>query len=345
MIRIENLNVDLGEFNLRDIRLSVEENDFFVLIGPTGAGKTVLIEAVAGLVPVKSGRIFIRDRDVTRLPPEKRGISIVYQDYALFPHLTVLDNVLYGLHFHHVSREEKEARKKELVRQLNLDRLLHRYPGTLSGGELQRVALARALIIHPDVLLLDEPLSALDPGFREEIRDSLRTLHRHSDVTFIMVTHNFAEALSLGRSGAVINNGVIEQQGEIEDIFRRPQSRFVAGFVGMKNCSRAEFRGTKAVVDGLDIETGRKWENREGYIAIRPEDVVLSRKPLQSSMRNVFQGKITSVQDRGFFFEVSVAVRGAVFVSLITKSALLDLELRKEAGIWIAFKATAIHVF
>jgi molybdate/tungstate transport system ATP-binding protein len=345
MIQLEHLSVDLDEFHLRDVSLSVSENEFFMLMGPTGAGKTVLLEAVAGLVPVLDGRILIGGKDVTHLPPEKRGISIMYQDYALFPHLTVLDNIVYGLHFHRVDKEQKQKRKKQLVDQLNLGHLLHRYPATLSGGELQRVALARALIVRPAVLLLDEPLSALDPAFREEIRDALVTLQERSGVTFIMVTHDFSDALSLAQRACVINNGRIEQTGDIADIFQRPTSRFVADFVGMKNCYRVNFRDTKAVIDGIEIETGRTWWRAYGYIAIRPEDVVISRKPLDSSMRNVFEGRIGSVRDRGFFYEVKVLVWNTVFVSLITKSALFDLDIREGVRVWIAFKATSIHLF
>ncbi|MGQ9617293.1 MAG: ABC transporter ATP-binding protein, partial [Spirochaetota bacterium] len=248
MIRVKNLYVELKEFSLKNINISVERNQFFVLIGPTGAGKTVLLEAIAGLVRVKSGKIIIGKRDITHLPPEKRGISIVYQDYALFPHLTVYNNIIYGLHYHRVEKQEKNRRIKELVQQLNLDHLLHRYPGTLSGGELQRVTLARALVIHPDILLLDEPFSALDPGFREEIRMHLKRLHKTSNSTFIMVTHDFSEAISLGDKVAVINNGRIEQTGEINDIFERPHSKFVADFVGIKNIFLVNYKDTKAII-------------------------------------------------------------------------------------------------
>ncbi len=345
MIRIENLNVHLDEFRLTDINLTVRQNEFFILMGPTGAGKTVLLEAVAGLIPVKSGKIIIGNTNVTKLPPERRGMSIVYQDYALFPHFTVQENITYGLHFHRIGKQEQKQRLKKLVDQLNLTRLLHRRPATLSGGELQRVSLARALIIEPSVLLLDEPLSALDPGFREEIRMHLKQLHSSSGVTFIMVTHDFAEALSLAETAAVIHNGKIAQSGSISEIFEKPCSAFVADFVGIKNIFYVEYEKTAAITGDIEIETGREWPENHGYIAIRPEDIVLSRSPFASSMRNSFQGKVGSVSDKGFFYEVGVRVGKVFFTSLVTKKSLYKLRVHEGAAVYLAFKATAIHRF
>ncbi|MBW1800915.1 MAG: ATP-binding cassette domain-containing protein [Deltaproteobacteria bacterium] len=186
MIRIDHLNIRLKDFRLRDINLSVEENTFFVLMGPTGAGKTVLLEAIAGLIPLKSGRIYARDREINGLPPEKRGVGIVYHDHALFPHLTVMENIMYGLRFHRIDRAGAEKRCERLIDILNLSHILKRLPTNLSGGEKQRVALARALVVQPEVLLLDEPLSALDPNFREEVRNALKALHRSSKITFLI---------------------------------------------------------------------------------------------------------------------------------------------------------------
>lgn len=345
MIKIEKLNIDLDEFNLTDINLNIEENQFFVLMGPTGAGKTVLLEAIAGLVSVKSGRISIGKKDVTKLPPEKRGISIMYQDYALFPHLTVFENVNYGLHFQKMGKEDKKKRLEELGGKLNLSHLLKRYPLSLSGGELQRVALARALIIDPNVLLLDEPLSALDPGFREEIMNLLKKLHLSSGVTFIMVTHNFAEALALADQAAVLYDGKIEQVGTVKDIFQKPHSTVVADFVGIKNIFSGTYSGTKAIIGNILIETGRIPENSHGYIAIRPEDIVLSKGPLASSMRNSFKGKVTGIFDQGFFYEVHVRIESITFKSLITKGALLELKINEGKEVYVSFKATAIHNF
>ena len=345
MIKIENLNIRLLDFNLHDIKLEIGENEFFILMGPTGAGKTVLLEAIAGLVPIKSGRIIIEKKDITKLAPERRGISIVYQDYALFPHLTVKDNITYGLHFH---RNDKTKAKKDLTRlveELNLSHLLRRFPTNLSGGEKQRVALARALMVEPKVLLLDEPISALDPRFREEVRRGLKRAHQSSNITFFMVTHDFAEALSLADRAAVINDGKIEQAGKMEDIFQKPRSTFVADFVGMKNLFAAQYKGTKAIVDDVEIELGRELSNTHGYIAIRPEDIVISRKSLTSSMRNSFRGKVTGVIDQGFSYEVHVRVGQIFFKSLITKRSLVEFDIHEGSDVMLSFKSTAIHNF
>ena len=345
MIKTESLNISLPGFNLHDINLSIEEGGFFVLMGPTGAGKTVLLEALVGLVPVKSGRIIIEGNDVTRLPPEKRGVSIVYQDYALFPHLTVIENIKYGLRFHKVDRKEAKERLDRLLHDLDIGNIAQRFPANLSGGELQRVALARALMIDPRVLLLDEPLSALDPRFKEEIRSGLKRLHRVSRVTFLMVTHDFVDALSLANRVAVMNEGRIAQTGSIEDIFQRPISKFVADFVGMKNLFPARFSGSRAIINNLKIELGRIPANSHGYIAIRPEDIVLSKEPFISSMRNSFKGTVSVIFDRGFYYEVHIRTEEVTFKSLITKKSLFELEIQEGVEILISFKSTAIHSF
>jgi len=345
MITVEGLNISLPGFRLRDINLSIKENEFFILMGPTGAGKTVLLEAIAGLIPVTSGKIIIGKNEVTRLSPEKRDVSIVYQDYALFPHLTVQENITYGLHFHRIEKAQAEKRLNRMLEILNLSPLQDRLPINLSGGEKQRVALARALIVNPRLLLLDEPLSALDRGFREEVRNALKKLHQSSNVTFLMVTHDFAEALSLAERAAIMDKGRIEQTGSIEDIFQRPGSTFVADFVGMKNLFAAKFRGARAIIKSLEVELGRQPTNSHGYIAIRPEDIVISEEALHSSMRNSFLGTVTGVFDQGFYYEVHIEVKNVIFKSLITKRSLLELKILEGTEIFLSFKSTAIHNF
>ena len=345
MIKVEKLNIKYNDFFLENINLYIKNGEFFILLGPTGSGKTLLLEAIAGLVPIDSGRIIIGENDVTRLPPEKRHISIVYQDYSLFPHLNVMKNIKYGLNFRRIDKDNGNRKFNILVEKLNLSHLLDRYPSNLSGGERQRVALARALIIDPEIVLLDEPISALDPAFREEIKVSLKILHTTSNVTFIMVTHDFADALSLGERAAIINKGKIEQEGTIEDIFQKPNSRFVADFVGVKNVFHVEYRNTKALLGSLVIETGIMHEKKYGYIAIRPEDIVISKLPIKSSMKNIFFGKVRQIVNQGFFYEVHVQVSGYIFKSLITKSSLIDMKLQEGLQVYISFKATAIHNF
>jgi molybdate/tungstate transport system ATP-binding protein len=345
MIRVEDLNVSLLNFNLWDIHLTVEETEFFALMGPTGAGKTVLLEAIAGLIPIKSGRVFIGDREVTGLPPEKRGIGIVYQDHALFPHQTVLQNISYGLHFHKAQKADAEDRRERLIDLLRLSHILNRLPTHLSGGEKQRVALARALMVAPEVLLLDEPLSALDPNFREEVRDSLKDLHESSKVTFLMVTHDFSDALFLAERTAVINQGRIEQTGETMEVFRRPNSLFAAEFVGMKNVFPAMFDGARAMVGDLLIELGAPVEGPKQYLTVRPEDVVISRESASTNGFTALKGEIKRVVDHGFYFSISIKTGGVTFQSFMPKSMLLDTDPTGWKEAYVHLRPSTLHVF
>lgn len=343
MIRIENLTLTVGEFSLREVELEVPDGEFFVIIGPTGAGKTVLLESIAGLLKVRRGKILVDGRDISVLPPEERGVGIVYQDSSLFPHLTVRQNILYGLRYQPEPAGEEEIEK--LVSVLGLGELLDRLPINLSGGERQRTALARALAVRPSVLLLDEPLNALDPHFRGEIQLMLENLHRQSGITFLMVTHDFNEALALAHRGAVINNGGIEQTGEIIRIFQEPASEFVARFVGMKNLFPARFQGSRALVGEAEIETTRIQERESGFVAIRPEEIVLSREAIESSMRNSFPGRVTAVIPRGLSYEVTALCGDLSLTALITRGALQELAITPDCSLYLSFKSAAVHTF
>lgn len=343
MIDLRNLWVDCGTFRLEDITLKIDAHEFFVLMGPTGAGKTVLLEAVAGLMPASRGKIIIGGVDLTNAPPEGRGVGIVYQDYALFPHLTVLDNIRYGLRFHKIDPPEAEARLQELLETLRIADLQARYPLHLSGGEKQRVALARALIIKPKVLLLDEPLSSLDPSFREEIRGLLQALHTSSEVTFLMVTHNFSDAFSLADRAAVINNGTIEQVDTVAAIFKKPRTTFVARFIGMKNLFAARFASDKAHVENLEITLAAPSQNGARQVAIHPEDLVLQSPGDSPHMENTFAGVVKGVMEYGFFAEVEVAVGQVVFRAAISKKNLVEQGLRPGEPVSLSFEPAAVH--
>lgn len=348
MIAIKNLKVDLGDFLLQDINLDIESGEYFIILGPTGAGKTVLLEAIAGLHPVLEGRIWIDGREISRQSAEKRGIGIVYQDQVLFPHLTVEDNIAFGLKLRKRPRGEIKAKVDDMAEIVEIPHLLKRSPATLSGGEKQKVALARALVIEPEVLLLDEPLSALDPETRERMQGELREIHRRVKVTIIHVTHDFEEAVALGHRVAVLNDGEIVQIGSPEDFLRHPSSEFVARFALSRNIFNGKIVDTEDGCTFVDIGGVRVMAitelRGEVRLSLRPEDILISKEPFQSTARNSFQGAITDIADRGSIVYITVTLPPD-FMCLITRQAFEELGLRKGMRIWITFKASAIHVF
>ena len=345
MIRIQSLRIDLPGFTVQDIDLDIREGEFFTFLGPTGAGKTVVLEAIAGMIPVTSGRIFINGRDMTRVPPEGRGIGIVYQDYALFPHLTVLENIRYGLRYHPSANDSSKMKVKDLMAQLGIESLAERAITHLSGGEKQRVALARALVVKPSVLLLDEPLSALDPNFREEIREVLKELNHSLNTTFLMVTHDFAEALFLSRRTAIIHQGRIEQTGPVMEVFRKPSTPFVADFVGMKNVFPAAFTDNRARVEDLELTMEESLPTDKGYVAIRPEDIVIQTKAPDGNSPNVFKGTVRQVMDKGPYHEIRAQAGRIFFKALLSKSDLIRMEIFPKKTVWIFISPQNIHGF
>jgi putative spermidine/putrescine transport system ATP-binding protein len=232
------------------IDLDVYDGEFFSMLGPSGSGKTTTLRMIAGFELPSEGRILLHGTDVTNVPPFDRDVNTVFQDYALFPHLTVGDNIGYGLVVRKVSKEERRARVGDALRMVRLEGYESRKPSQLSGGQRQRVALARALVNRPRVLLLDEPLGALDLKLREEMQIELKAIQQQVGITFIYVTHDQEEALTMSDRLAVFNNGRIEQLGSPAEVYERPATRFVAGFVGTSNLLRGEAAATILGVAG-----------------------------------------------------------------------------------------------
>jgi molybdopterin-binding protein len=348
MIDIKNLFVDLGEFVLNDVSLNIEEGEYFIILGPTGAGKTVLLESIAGLHPIKNGKILLRGKEVTNLEPEKRNIGIVYQDHVLFPHLSVEDNVRFGLKMHKLKKQAIVERVDWIAELLGIKHLLHRRPDTLSGGERQKVSLARALSTQPEILLIDEPLSALDPESREIVQQELSRLHQTLGITILHVTHDFEEAISLGDRIAVIGEGQLKQVGTSEEIFRQPNSEFVAKFSMARNI----LSGTVIKKPGEDIVFRTAdtefvvVTDREGdcHASLRPEDILISLEPIRSSARNCYPGTITNTINRGstLYIEVDIPPK---LSSLVTRHSFEEMELRKGMKVFITFKAASVHIF
>jgi ABC-type Fe3+/spermidine/putrescine transport system ATPase subunit len=348
MIKIENLSVDLGEFKLKNVSLTVQNGEYFIILGPTGAGKTVLLESIAGLNPIRQGTVALDGRDITGEKPEKRGVSIVYQDHALFPHLSVRDNIIFGLRLRKKTPQETAAVLEWLAGLLGITDLLDRKPRTLSGGERQKVALARALSTRPEVLLLDEPLSALDPVTREATQEELRRLHGNIKGTFVHVTHDFEEAMALGHRIAVIGEGELKQVGTPEQIFRQPESEFVAHFTMMRNIftgrlSRKPGGVTTFQTSGFEFSVATDKEEI-GHACLRPDDITISTERPASYEANTFTGTVTHIVNRGFNYYVTVTVPPD-FCCLINQRDYADMDLKEGQPVTITFKAEAIHLF
>jgi ABC-type Fe3+/spermidine/putrescine transport system ATPase subunit len=287
MIRLEGLKVRAGDFTLDVDELAVAPGEYLMVLGPTASGKTLLLESIAGLRALQAGHVWFGPRDVTGEPPERRKAGLVYQDYALFPHLTVAANVGFGL-----PREARPERVAALARLVGIGGLLDRYPEGLSGGEKQRVALARALAVEPELLLLDEPLSALDGPTRLELRRELKRLHGELGATVIHVTHDLDEAMALGDRMAVLVGGALRQVGTTGDVTRRPADRQVAALVGITNVfeveavttdeglgTRARLRsGHRLVVDAQD-----KVGPVSRFAVVRAEEIEIEPSPPASA--------------------------------------------------------------
>ena len=353
MIRLDNLHVRVGTFDLREISLEVPKGGYALIIGPTGSGKTTLLEAVAGHARLRSGRVFMHDDDVTHLPPERRGLGFVYQQYHLFPHLSVRENIAYGIGRARsaASRLDPADRVSELAGMLAIEPLLDRPVRGLSGGEQQRVALARALAPKPSILLLDEPFAAVDPATRQVLRRELRELHEREGITTLQVTHDFDEALRLGDLVAVLSEGRIAQSGTPEQVFRYPNSAFVARFVGTGNVIAGSVERTDEADDSATFRgrfTGGNLvldvvAEREGpmHAVLRPEDIVLSLSQQSGSARNHMEGRVVRLERLGPVTLVHLDV-GRPLIASLTSQSVQDMELKAGTRVIVAFKATAI---
>ncbi len=350
-ITLENISKSFGKHGiLKNLSLAVAAGEFHVILGPSGEGKSTLLAIVAGLLPPDEGKIFIAAREVNRVPAQKRGIGFVFQDYALFPHLTSFENIAYGLRTGSLKKKEIRTRVDRYLELVGLADHQNKYPDMLSGGQKQRIALARALATEPRVLLLDEPLSNLDACLQEQLRTDLRMIQQKTGVTTLYVTHNRADATALADRVSILHQGRIERTGSLKDIFREPETQFVAVFLGVTNILNARLSSlNENTAEVCVIHPGLKQNlkikvkkhpvfhrEKEFSLCIHPEKIRLRETP---EGENRFLGRIVRIEIDGDTLEVMVDISGVKLKAVIPKTSALPLE----KTVWICFEADAPH--
>ena len=365
-LEIENLSVDLGEFHLKDINLNLKEGEYLVLIGPTGSGKSVLLETITGFYNLTKGTIKLKNKVINDIPPEDREISIVYQDNILFPNMDVYDNIAYGGK-KKFSKKELDKRINKIAKKMKINHILHRNINTLSGGEAQRTALARALIVEPKMILMDEPFSALDVTIQVKLTSLIKDVFKEYKTTCLHVTHNFNDVWNLADRVGVMKDGKIHQLANTNEVFSRPENNFVAEFVGVQNIFEGHIIEINPEVAKIEIANGiiisssdidciskiiEKYEDINNklndkikvLIAIRPENIIFSNEKFESSAKNQMKGNIIEITESGPTALVNVAIKGHVFKGLLTKSSADVLSVKENKEVYISFKSLNVNI-
>ena len=344
MLKLENIHKAFDDFNIQNVNLTINRGDYYVILGKSGTGKTLILEMIAGLLMPDKGKIWLEKKDITKAKVKDRDVGLVFQDYAIFPHKTVFKNIAYPL------KGEKHLKERisSLAKQTGVEHILHRYPSTLSGGEIQRTVLARTLAAEPKVLLLDEPLTSLDVQFKKELQGLLRELNRQGK-TIVHVTHDYEEALSLANKVAVMHEGKIVQQGKVNEVFRNPANKFIADFVGIRNFFYAQVlseTNTNHKVARINDEVSVAFLNQvvsgsECIVTIDARHVILSPNKLDSTALNNYRGEITDIIPSVNGLEVIIDI-GVEIAAIITSASYQRFHMDKGKKMWVSFKASAV---
>ena len=335
-----------------DVSFTVRRGDFLTLLGPSGSGKTTILMAIAGFIEPTAGDILVDDRVITHLPPERRNFGMVFQGYALFPHLSVADNVGFPLDVRGIARAEASTRVRQALDLVHLAELADRFPKQLSGGQQQRVALARALVFQPDLLLLDEPLSALDKKLRAELQVELKSLHQRVGMTFIYVTHDQEEALSMSDEVAILRDGALVQSGAPSELYDQPRTRFVADFLGKSNFLEGVVEGSHppgfAYRCGPHrfVQAALAGAPRAGQpivLSLRPEKIVLTADETAGAANSV-AAEVVSWNYLGADVHVLVAATGVKQLAVTRPTWRLDVPLSPGKRLWLSWDADAATV-
>jgi len=347
MITIQDVNLKVGSFCLNDINLHIRKGEYFVIVGPTGAGKSVILNCIAGLYKIDSGNLWVDGELSNDIPIEERNIGYVFQDAFLFPHLNVYKNIAFGLKLgKNGGRDDVEKKISNICSLFGISGFLDRSVYNLSGGEKQRVALARSMICEPKAILLDEPFSCVDRNTAENLMIEFKKIHEQTGQTVVHVTHNQEEAMILADRICVMNDGILVQTGAPGEILRKPDSEFVADFFGAHNV----FRGISVIErDFSRIECNGNYvyckEPRFGEIlfSVRPEEVVISLNHAQVQSRNKYSGTVKRIVDRGVIIQVFIDA-GFPIVSYIFRNSLANMGLKVGDSVNIGFEESAVHI-
>jgi spermidine/putrescine transport system ATP-binding protein len=338
MVQLRGVSKRFGAFTaVQNVDLDIKQGEFITLLGPSGCGKTTLLRMISGFETPTEGAVLLAGQDVTHLPPYKRNVNQVFQSYALFPHLTVRENIAFGLRMQKLAKPEIAQRVEGVVQLVSLGGMEERKPSQLSGGQRQRVALARAIVCQPKVLLLDEPLAALDAKLRTAMQIELKRLQERLKMTFVFVTHDQEEALTMSDRIAVINKGRIEQLGDASEIYHQPRTTFVANFIGQANILDAQVisrnAGTAKVrlSDGTELTINTQnltLEARTALISIRPEKFHLERKPSEGN--NVFPAVVQDELFKGAMDELSLQTQGGLeLTAVVANESIIEEAFHK----------------
>lgn len=344
MLILKKISKKLGNFSLKDINLEISEGTYYVLLGRSGSGKTQLLELIAGLNNPDSGEIWLDGENITKKKMQTRGIGLVFQDYAIFPNMSVHGNIAYSLNTGKQSKDVINEKVSAVAAELNISHLLGRSTHHLSGGELQRVALARTLIKSPRLLLLDEPMASIDASLKDEIKRLLRRLNKNG-LTIIHVTHDYREAVSLASKVGVIHNGRIVQEGTPDEVFRKPANKFVARYSGIRNFFRVNIKSEngKWIAVSENKLTFNIIDNScqgEGLLLLRSDDIKISRSAPAENGVNCFSGTVKEIIPSEFGYEVTIDA-GELFYVDISSEAYKKEPFTESSQVWITFQAEA----
>ncbi len=330
---------------VNDISLTIPQGQLFFLLGPSGCGKTTLLRSVAGFAKPEEGTIHFGDKDITNVAPHKRNCGFVFQNYALWPHMTVFDNVAYGLNVRKMTKADVQEKVQLALKMVRLETLCDRKPTQLSGGQQQRVALARALVITPDVLLLDEPLSNLDAKLRLEMRDEIRRIHSETGITTIYVTHEQKEALSLAQQVAIMNLGKIEQLGAPKDLYFNPANEFVANFIGETNMLKGSLEDSKHVClpfGTLEVPIFSGPTEQDVKVSVRPESVRIHSSKKEG--KNIFSATVENAIYLGEHEQVCLNLSDGTSLKVLAYDPGGNTHHEGES-VWLEIPSTSVRVF